>query len=60
MEPRTLVAAYRFYCNKELDKAHSAERHTLATLEVLEAQVQKYPELKNDVEFLASSPKGPI
>ncbi|NMB36457.1 MAG: 3'-5' exonuclease [Bacteroidales bacterium] len=54
MEPRTLVAAYRFYCNKELDKAHSAEGDTLATLEVLEAQVQKYPELKNDVEFLAS------
>lgn len=54
MEPRNLVAAYRFYCNKELDKAHSAEGDSLATLEVLEAQVQRYPELKNDVKFLAS------
>lgn len=61
MEPRTLVAAYRFYCNKELDKAHSAEGDTLATLEVLEAQVQKYSDLQNDVEFLASfSERGNI
>lgn len=42
MEPRTLSAAFKFYCNKELTDAHSAEADTLATLEVLEAQVLKY------------------
>jgi len=54
MEPRTLVAAYRFYCNKELDNAHSAEGDAIATLEVLEAQVERYHELQNNVKFLAS------
>lgn len=54
MEQRTLVAAYKFYCDKELDGAHSAEADTLATLEVLEAQLERYGEcLKNDVDFLA-------
>lgn len=42
MEKRTLSAAYKFYCNKDLDGAHSAEADTLATLEVLMAQVEKY------------------
>lgn len=42
MEKRTLSAAYKFYCNKTLDGAHSAEVDTLATLEVLQAQVEKY------------------
>ncbi|MCS7004563.1 MAG: 3'-5' exonuclease [Cytophagales bacterium] len=42
MEPRTLEAAYKFYCNKELTKAHSAEADCLATLEVLEAQLERY------------------
>lgn len=42
MEPRTLSAAYRFYCNKSLENAHSAEADTIATLEVLEAQVARY------------------
>lgn len=42
MEPRTLSAAFKFYCNKELTDAHSAEADTLATLEVLDAQVKKY------------------
>lgn len=42
MEPRTLTAAYRFYCNKELIGAHGAEADTLATLEVLCAQIEKY------------------
>jgi DNA polymerase III subunit epsilon len=42
MEQRTLVAAYRFYCNKELENAHSAEADILATFEVLEAQIKKY------------------
>jgi DNA polymerase III subunit epsilon len=50
MEPRTLVAAYKFYCNKSLENAHSAEADTLATLEVVCAQVDKYEgvKLKND------------
>jgi len=42
MEKRTLSAAYEFYCNKRLENAHSASADTLASLEVLEAQVQKY------------------
>lgn len=53
MEQRTLVAAYRFYCDKELIGAHGAEADNLATFEVLEAQIEKYPELKNDVAFLS-------
>lgn len=42
MEPRTLSAAYKFYCGKELENAHSAEADTLATYEVLDAQVECY------------------
>ena len=42
MEKRTLSAAYKFYCNKDLNDAHSAEADTNATLEILEAQIQKY------------------
>jgi DNA polymerase-3 subunit epsilon len=42
MEPRTLKAAYRFYCNKNLEMAHSAEADTLATFEVLKAQLDAY------------------
>lgn len=42
MEPRSLTAAFKFYCGKDLKDAHSAEADTLATLEVLDAQVQKY------------------
>lgn len=53
MEQRNLSAAYRFYCNKELDDAHSAEADTKATYEVLKAQLDRYPELQNDVAFLA-------
>jgi DNA polymerase-3 subunit epsilon len=52
MEPRTLGAAYRFYCNKNLDGAHSAEVDAAATFEVLEAQVEKYPELGNSIESI--------
>ena len=53
MESRTLGAAYKIYCSKSLDDAHSAEADTLATCEVLEAQLDRYPELENDVEWLA-------
>ena len=53
MEQRTLVAAYKFYCDKDLENAHSAEADTIATLEVLEAQLDRYPDLKNDVGYLA-------
>jgi DNA polymerase III, epsilon subunit and related 3''-5'' exonucleases len=53
MEQRTLVAAYKFYCNKDLDNAHSAEADTVATYEVLKAQLDRYPELKNDIDFLS-------
>lgn len=54
MEQRTLVAAYKFYCEKELDGAHSAEADTLATYEVLKAQLDRYSDvLKNDINFLS-------
>ena len=52
-EERTLVAAYRFYCDKELNDAHSAEADTLATYEVLLGQLERYNDLQNDVDFLA-------
>lgn len=58
LEPRTLSAAYKYYCHKELDGAHSAENDTMATYEVMKAQLDKYPEvLKNDVDFLADFSK---
>ncbi len=53
MEPRTLVAAYLFYCQKNLENAHSAMADTQATWEVLDAQIGKYEELKDDVDFLS-------
>ncbi|HNQ00609.1 MAG TPA: exonuclease domain-containing protein, partial [Bacteroidia bacterium] len=53
MEQRTLAAAYKFYCDKDLTNAHSAEADTLATYEVLLSQLEKYDSLKNDVDFLA-------
>ncbi len=61
MEQRTLVAAYKFYCQKDLTEAHSAEADTLATYEVLKAQLDRYPELQNDVEALAEfSSRGEV
>lgn len=54
MEQRTLIAAYKFYCNKDLTEAHSANADTRATYEVLKAQLDRYPELKNDMDFLAN------
>ena len=53
LEKRTLEAAYKFYCNKELVNAHSAKADTLATYEILIAQIKKYNELENDVQFLS-------
>lgn len=52
-EQRTLVAAYRFYCGKELEDAHSATADTEATLEVLEAQLERYPDLPRDIDGLS-------
>ena len=52
-EQRTLVAAYKFYCDRNLDDAHSAEADTRATYEVLKAQLDRYDDLENDIEFLA-------
>ena len=54
MEPRNLKAAYRFYCGQELENAHAAEADTLATYEVLKGQLDRYPDLKNDMTFLAN------
>ncbi|MBD0823841.1 3'-5' exonuclease [Aestuariibaculum marinum] len=53
MEQRTLSAAYKFYCDKNLEDAHTAEADTLATYEVLKAQIAKYDDLENDTQFLA-------
>lgn len=53
MEKRTLGAAYKFYCNKSLEDAHSAEADTNATYEVLMAQLAKYDTIENDVAFLS-------
>jgi DNA polymerase-3 subunit epsilon len=52
MEQRTLSAAYKFYCNKELKDAHSATADTRATYEILQAQLDKYAELENDIDYL--------
>ncbi len=54
LEQRTLSAAYKFYCNKNLEDAHTAEADTRATYEVLKAQLDRYPDiLQNDIAFLA-------
>ena len=53
MEQRTLSAAYKFYCQKNLDDAHSAEADTKATYEILKAQIDRYSELQNDMEELS-------
>lgn len=53
MEQRTLVAAYKFYCNKDLNDAHSASADTRATYEVLKAQLDRYPTLENDIDYLS-------
>lgn len=52
MEPRTLTAAYKFYCQKDLEGAHSAEHDVNATIDVLLSQLQRYPQLGNSVESI--------
>ena len=52
MEQRTLSAAYKFYCNKILEGAHSAEADAAATHEVLLAQVERYPELGTTLDTI--------
>ena len=52
-EQRTLVAAYKFYCDKDLENAHSAEADTMATYEVLEAQIERYPDIGDTIDQLA-------
>ncbi len=56
MEKRNLSSAYKFYCDKTLENAHSAEADTLATLEVFEAQVLKY--LGSEAEDLKGNKLG--
>ncbi|MDR1584020.1 MAG: 3'-5' exonuclease [Prevotellaceae bacterium] len=53
MEQRTLIAAYKFYCNKFLEQAHNAEADAIATYEILQSQLDHYPELQNNVKFLS-------
>lgn len=57
MEKRTLSAAYKFYCDKNLENAHSAEADALATFEILEAQLNRYETLQSDVDGLAEFTK---
>lgn len=52
MEQRTLEAAYKFYCDKDLTNAHAAEADTRATYEVLKSQLDRYEEVENDMDFL--------
>lgn len=54
MEQRTLAAALKFYCDKELEDAHTAEADTRATYEVLKSQLDRYDNLQNDVNFLSN------
>jgi DNA polymerase-3 subunit epsilon len=53
MEPRNLSAAYKFYCNQNLENAHSAEADTMATYEILKAQLDRYEDLENNMKTLA-------
>lgn len=57
-EPRSLAAAYQFYCGKELVNSHSAEADALATVEILYAQLDRYTDLERNVAFLGQFSKG--
>ncbi len=52
MEPRNLSAAFKFYCSKELDNAHSAKADTEATWEIIQSQLEKYTNLEPNIDFL--------
>ncbi|WP_070786719.1 3'-5' exonuclease [Flavobacterium crassostreae] len=52
-EERTLAAAFKFYCDQNLENAHSAEADTMATYEILKAQLERYPDLENDMKTLS-------
>jgi DNA polymerase III subunit epsilon len=52
-EERTLSAALKFYCGKSLENAHSAEADTMATYEILKAQLERYDDLENDMKLLS-------
>src|SRR4030065_113543 len=52
-EQRTLSAAYKYYCDKNLEDAHSAEADTRATYEILQAQLDRYNDLPNDIDELS-------
>lgn len=52
MEPRTLAAAFKFFCGKELENAHAAESDVLATIAVFDAELERYPELPKDINKL--------
>ncbi len=52
-EERTLSAALKFYCDQNLENAHSAEADTMATYEIMKAQLDRYPELENDIKSLS-------
>jgi DNA polymerase III subunit epsilon len=52
MEPRNLTAAYKFYCKKELENAHSAKADTEATWDIIQAQLEHYSELEKNIDYL--------
>jgi len=60
MEQRTLVAAYKFYCSKELTNAHDAMADTVATWEVFEKQLEQYDNLKPNIDFLADFSRNSV
>jgi len=52
MEPRTLTAAYKFYCQKDLIAAHSAEADVQATIDVLFSQIERYTHLGDSIDSI--------
>mgnify|MGYP001404713187 CR=1 FL=1 len=60
MEQRTLIAAYKFYCSKELNDAHNAMADTTATWEVLQSQLEKYESLEPNAEFLSEFSRNSV
>lgn len=59
-EPRNLTAAYKFYCGKDLEDAHSAQADTMATYEVLLAQLERYPDVPDTVAALDEYTRGQV